>query len=94
MDILQPCVTFNRVNTHQWFKDHTEPIPDTHDPADRMKALELAFRTDKLPVGIFYLTEDRPTFTETLPAYETSDEPLFARKVDREELGKAIEELK
>ena len=94
VDILQPCVTFNKINTHQWFKEHIEPIPDSHDPADRMRALELAFRTDKLPVGLFYKNEDRPIFTETLPVYENSDEPLYKRQVDREKLQKVINSMR
>ncbi len=94
VDILQPCVTFNKVNTYQWFKDHIEPIPDTHDTADRMKALELAFMMEKLPVGVLYVNDGRPTFEETLPAYDSSDEPLYNRKVDREELQKVIDALR
>ncbi len=94
VDILQPCVTFNKVNTYQWFKDHIEPIPDTHDTADRMKALELAFMMEKLPVGVLYVHDGRPTFEETLPAYDSSDEPLYNRKVDREELQKVIDALR
>ncbi len=94
VDILQPCVTFNKVNTYQWFTDHIEPIPDSHDTADRMGALELAFMKDKLPVGTFYVNEDRPTFEEVLPVYDSSDEPLYNRSVDREELRKVIDSLR
>ncbi len=94
VDILQPCVTFNKINTYQWFQDHIEPIPDSHDTADRMKALELAFMTEKLPVGILYVNEDRSTFEETLPVYDSSDEPLYNRRVDREELQKVIDGMR
>lgn len=92
VDILQPCVTFNKVNTYQWFREQVEPISGSHDPADRMAALQLAFKTDKLPVGIFYVNEERPTFEEVLPVYDASDEPLFKREVDREELKALINE--
>lgn len=92
VDILQPCVTFNKVNTYQWFREQVEPISGSHDPADRMAALQLAFKTDKLPVGIFYVNEERPTFEEVLPVYDASDEPLYKREVDREELKALINE--
>jgi 2-oxoglutarate ferredoxin oxidoreductase subunit beta len=94
VDILQPCVTFNKVNTYQWFKDHVDPIPDSHDTGDRIGALELAFMTDRLPVGIFYVNEDKSTFEETLPVYDSSDEPLYNRSVDREELRTLIDSLR
>ncbi len=94
VDIFQPCVTFNKVNTYQWFKDHIEPVPGSHDPSDRMRALELAFMTEWLPVGIFYVNEDRPLFEETLTVYESSDEPLYERKVDKEELRILMDEMR
>ena len=94
VDILQPCVTFNKVNTHQWFKNHIHPISESHDSYDRMKALELAFMTEKLPVGVLYVNEDRPTFEENLPAYDSSDEPLYNREVDREKLQQVIDGMR
>ena len=93
VDIFQPCVTFNKVNTWQWFRDNITPVPDSHDTADRMGALELAFMTEKLPVGIFYVNTDRPAFEETLPAYDTSDVPLYKREVEREEIERIINGL-
>jgi len=94
VDVLQPCVTFNKVNTYQWFKDHIEPIKESHDTTDRMGAMELAFMTEKLPVGIFYVNEDKSTFEEALPVYDSSDEPLYNRSVDREELRALIDSLR
>jgi 2-oxoglutarate ferredoxin oxidoreductase subunit beta len=94
VDILQPCVTFNKVNTYQWFKDRIQPIPDSHDTSDRMKALELAFLTETLPVGVLYVNEDKPTFAEFLPVYDSSTEPLYNRGMNREELKALIETLR
>lgn len=55
VDILQPCVSFNRTNTFKWYKDRVKPIPADHDCRDKMKALELALRWgDEIPIGIFY----------------------------------------
>ncbi|UCG38798.1 MAG: 2-oxoacid ferredoxin oxidoreductase [bacterium] len=94
VDILQPCVTFNKVNTWQWFQERVERVPDSHDPADRMKALELALGTERLPTGVLYATTSRRTFEESLPPYETSEEPLRGREVDRRELTALIESLR
>lgn len=94
VDILQPCITFNKVNTYQWFKENIEPIPGSHDTADRMMALELAFMKEKLPVGVLYVNEDKTTFEEVLPVYDSSDEPLYNRKVDRKKLQKVIDGMR
>jgi 2-oxoglutarate ferredoxin oxidoreductase subunit beta len=62
LDILQPCPTYNRVNTFQWYRDRVKKIGDDHDLYDREQALDLAFRWgDEIPIGLIY-KDDRPTF--------------------------------
>ncbi len=67
LDILQPCVTFNRLNTFQWYRERVRPIDESHDPRDRAAALELAFKWgEEIPIGVFYLG-DRPSFESQVP---------------------------
>jgi len=40
VDIFQPCVTFNKVNTYKWFKEHTCYLEDSHDLRDRDEAFK------------------------------------------------------
>jgi 2-oxoglutarate ferredoxin oxidoreductase subunit beta len=74
VDILQPCVSFNRVNTYQWYRERCRPVDDSHDPADRAKALELAFTWSdsggsEIPIGIIYRC-DRPSFEAQQPVLQ------------------------
>lgn len=67
VDIFQPCVTFNKVNTYKWFKENTYNIADDHDPTDRNAAFELACQTGqngKFPLGVIYVNNDRIPFIE------------------------------
>jgi 2-oxoglutarate ferredoxin oxidoreductase subunit beta len=92
VDILQPCVSFNKVNTHQWFRENTYYLDDTHDPRDQNAAFAKAAETDRLPLGLFYLGPDRPTFEENQPAYRENRAPLFARELDRDRLASFLEQ--
>ncbi|MDZ7815356.1 MAG: thiamine pyrophosphate-dependent enzyme [Planctomycetota bacterium] len=67
LDILQPCVSFNKVNTFKWYKDRVTPIDKSHDPTDKEAALRLA-RTwgDEIPVGVIY-KGSRPSFESRHP---------------------------
>lgn len=66
VDILSPCVTYNKVNTYDWFREHTEHLPEDHDPTDYAAAMQAALgRNGKIPLGIFYKVE-RPTFEEMM----------------------------
>jgi 2-oxoglutarate ferredoxin oxidoreductase subunit beta len=83
VDIFQPCVSFNKVNTYQWFKEHTYYLEETHDSQDRDEAFKRATETEKLPLGIFYINPSRPTFEENVGVYSQNKEPLYRRKLDR-----------
>ena len=66
LDILQPCVTFNKVNTYQWYRDRVRPVPDTHDPYDRRAAFDLALKWgDEIPIGLLYRSR-RPSYESQL----------------------------
>ncbi len=54
IDILQPCVTFNKVNTWQWYRQRVYKLED-HQPDNRQKAMELARQWgERIPLGVIY----------------------------------------
>lgn len=78
VDILQPCVTFNRKNTYQWYGKMVSRVPDGHDATDRMKAFALALEwEERIPIGVLYRRE-RPTFEDLHPAIPGP--PLYKRE--------------
>ena len=90
VDILQPCVTYNKLNTYQWFKAKTYYLDSSYDPRDRIEALKRASEVEKLPLGIFYLNP-RPTFEEKLRVYQESKDPLYKRSPDLSKLAEWID---
>jgi len=71
LDVFQPCVTFNYLNTYDWFKERVYKLEgEGHDYTDRRKALEKSFEWgDRLPIGVFY-KEERPTYRDGLSHVE------------------------
>ena len=94
VDLFQPCVTFNKLNTYKWFRENTYRLEESHDPSDRAQAMEKAMETDKLPLGIFYRKTDKKTFAENTGLYDKDDRPLFRRKTDKKLLRTKIESFK
>jgi 2-oxoglutarate ferredoxin oxidoreductase subunit beta len=90
VDIFQPCVAFNKVNTYQWFKEHTYYLEDSYDPTDRVDAFKRAIEQEKLPLGIFYTALHKTTFGENTGIYIENKEPLYKRELDREKLKNLI----
>jgi 2-oxoglutarate ferredoxin oxidoreductase subunit beta len=93
VDVFQPCVSFNKLNTPQWFKENTYTLED-HNPMDRLKAFEKAIETDKLPLGIFYENRSKTTFEENIGTYEKNQAPLYERTLDKQKLNDLIETFK
>ena len=90
VDMFQPCPSFNRLNTNDWFKEHTYYLEDSHDPADRNEAFRRATEEDKFPLGIFYVNNDKKTFEDNIGIYEDDRRPLYERKPDFERLQRLI----
>ncbi len=94
VDVFQPCVTFNNVNTYKWYKENTCQLEASHDPTDRGMAFYRACQTDKLPLGVFYLNNDKTTFEDNIKVYEQDKRPLFQRDTDIDKLKSLIAEFK
>jgi 2-oxoglutarate/2-oxoacid ferredoxin oxidoreductase subunit beta len=94
VDIFHPCVTFNKVNTFQWFKNNTYYMDDSHDPYNREEAFKRSIETEKYPLGIFYINNNKKIFEESLSAYKTDKSPLYKRDLDMNKLKELIETKK
>lgn len=91
VDVFQPCVSFNKINTYQWFKENTYYLEETYKPSNKFDAFKRASETEKLPLGIFYVNPDKPSFEEQLNVYQKNDEPLISRKVEMGRLQEFID---
>jgi 2-oxoglutarate ferredoxin oxidoreductase subunit beta len=78
VDVFQPCVTWNKLNTAAWFRQRVYKLEDSGwDSTDRAKALELSLTTFhdmsctpeqcRIPLGVIYREEGRPTYSDGLP---------------------------
>ena len=79
-------MSFNRINTYQWFKANTYYLDENHNPYDQVEAFRKATEMGKLALGVFYLNPNKPTFEENVRIYEKDPTPLFQREVDKNEL--------
>jgi 2-oxoglutarate ferredoxin oxidoreductase subunit beta len=67
VDIFQPCVTFNKTNTYDWYRQRVYPIEAGYNPGDRIEAFKTALEWgDRIPIGIIYRNH-RPIFEEKIP---------------------------
>ncbi|TFG13204.1 2-oxoacid:ferredoxin oxidoreductase subunit beta [Candidatus Thorarchaeota archaeon] len=92
VEIMQPCVVFNKVWTWDFFKERTYSLDDeNHDSSDKVAALEKSFEWgEKIPTGLFY-KESRVTLEHEL--YTPREGSLVTHETDRSDLQQLIDEL-
>lgn len=68
IDILQPCVSFNKVNTYKWYNDRIYYLNDTYDPYNKIKAFQTSqkFGDEGIPLGIIYKSS-KSTYLDRFP---------------------------
>ncbi len=75
LDILQPCVTFNKINTFKWYKDRVYYLEEDHEKGNWEQAVRRAQEWgDRIPLGIFF-RQERNVFAGDFP--ELSREEVF-----------------
>jgi len=88
IDILQPCPSFNKVNTFAWYKERCYVLPAEHDPTDWEAATRVALEWgDRIPLGVIY-RNDRPAFDENFSVLKEG--PLVGRTLDKEMLAQVM----
>jgi 2-oxoglutarate ferredoxin oxidoreductase subunit beta len=94
VDVFQPCVSFNKTNTFQWFKDNTYYLDKSHDPTDRQAAFGKATEAGPWPLGVFYVNPHKIPFEETTGVYAQDSRPLYERDPDLGKLAGLMAQFK
>jgi len=89
IDVLQPCVSFNRINTFKWYKDRCKPLPSSYDPYDWETATRTAEQWgNEIPVGVIYRNK-RVEFEKHFTVLTKG--PLVRQGFDRSRFKKVME---
>ncbi len=101
IDVFQPCVTWNKLNTFAWFRERVYKLEEAeYDPKDRSAAFELSMTTFhemtcapdecRVPIGVFYLRDDVPTYQDGLPQL---DGPMWKKASQPRDIGSLLDQL-
>jgi 2-oxoglutarate/2-oxoacid ferredoxin oxidoreductase subunit beta len=83
LEVLQPCVSFNKVNTYAWYDQrvyHLDQEPG-YDPENELWAYQKAKEWgERIPIGVIY-RHPRPILEEMYPALQAG--PLVRQRPER-----------
>lgn len=94
INVFSPCVTYNKVNTYDWFKENLIDLSTLdYNPNDRLEAMRVLMEHDGLVTGLIYQDTEQPSYTERIRGY--SQEPLAWQdlRLEEEKFNQLIEEF-
>ncbi|MDN6160654.1 MAG: 2-oxoacid:ferredoxin oxidoreductase subunit beta [Staphylococcus equorum] len=85
VNVFSPCVTYNKVNTYDWFKENLTSIEDIEvfDVTDKSNATQNVLEYDSLIKGIVYQDTETPSYESQIE--EMEDTPLAKRDIHIDE---------
>ncbi len=91
VDILQPCVTFNKINTFEWYKQRVYHIEPEYNPEDKVEAFKKSLEWgERIPIGIIY-KNSRPVLEERIPIIK--DKPLVKQTIELSKVEATLKEF-
>lgn len=95
INVFSPCVTYNKVNTYDWFKENLVDLSsiENYNPHDRMQAMRTLMEYNGLVTGLIYQDKEQPSFTERIRGF--AQEPLAKQdlQLGEEKFKELVEEF-
>ncbi|MCD9023443.1 2-oxoacid:ferredoxin oxidoreductase subunit beta [Cohnella silvisoli] len=96
INVFSPCVTFNKVNTYDWFKENIvnlEQFPD-YDPSNRIAAMTKIMETNGMVTGLIYQNKERKAYDEMIVGFKEEGLAKQNLQLSREDFDKLLTEFK
>lgn len=96
INVFSPCVTFNKVNTYDWFKENIvnlEQFPD-YDPSNRIAAMTKIMETNGMLTGLIYQNKERKSYEELAVGFKPEALAKQDLKLSKEDFDKLLTEFK
>jgi 2-oxoglutarate ferredoxin oxidoreductase subunit beta len=92
VDILQPCISFNKLNTFAYYNQRVYELGEDYDCTDKAAALQKAMEFgDRIPIGLLY-REEKDSFHRKNPLLKDG-QPLIDREASSEVLQKLMKKF-
>ena len=85
INVFSPCVTYNKVNTYDWFKENLTKLSsiENYDSSSREEAMQTLMKHKSLVTGLIYQNTEQPSYQELLTSY--SQTPLSKADLNMDE---------
>jgi 2-oxoglutarate/2-oxoacid ferredoxin oxidoreductase subunit beta len=95
INVFSPCVTYNKINTYDWFKQNLTKLNtiEGYDPSNKEQAMQTLMQHDSLVTGIIYQDSSRPSYQELVPGYAEKSLTKSDLTLDQAHFDKLVAEF-
>ncbi|MFV8827230.1 2-oxoacid:ferredoxin oxidoreductase subunit beta [Alkalihalobacterium sp. APHAB7] len=95
INVFSPCVTFNKVNTYDWFKDNLTSLSaiEDYDSSNRMQAMQTLMENKGLVTGLIYQDKEKKSYQELVAGYDENGLSKQDLKLDEEKFNQLMAEF-
>lgn len=74
VNVFSPCVTYNKINTYDWFKEHLTSLDEIegYDTSNKQQAIQTVLEYDSLIKGIVYQDTETPSYESQIEDFEST----------------------
>lgn len=96
INVFSPCVTFNKINTYDWFKEHIVSLDtvEGYDPSNRVQAMTKLMETGGMLTGLIYQDTAKPSYEDQVPGFKPESIAKQNIKISESEFEQLVAEFK
>ncbi|WP_273130445.1 2-oxoacid:ferredoxin oxidoreductase subunit beta [Metabacillus sp. HB246100] len=95
INVFSPCVTYNKVNTYDWFKENLTKLANVegYDPTNKELAMQTLMKNNGLVTGLIYQNLEQPSYQEQLSGFSENPLSQVDLSIEEEEFNKLVAEF-
>jgi 2-oxoglutarate ferredoxin oxidoreductase subunit beta len=96
VNVFSPCVTFNKINTYDWYKENIVDLDENpdYDPSNRVMAMSAIMESNSLACGVLYQNTSRPSYENLVPGFHAEGLAKQSIEMNEETFAKLVAEFK
>ncbi|MEL3960628.1 2-oxoacid:ferredoxin oxidoreductase subunit beta [Lysinibacillus endophyticus] len=95
INVFSPCVTYNKVNTYEWFKEHLTKLSDIegYDSSNRELAMQTVMEKEGLVTGIIYQDTETKSYQEKIPGFAEAPLNSLDMNLSEDQFNQLVKEF-
>jgi 2-oxoglutarate ferredoxin oxidoreductase subunit beta len=96
INVYSPCVTFNKVNTYDWFKENLVNLDqeEGYDPGNRIQAMTRIMETGGLLTGLIYQDTSKLSYEDQVTGFRQEGISKQNIQITEDEFERLVAEFK